>query len=761
MISKYKKYKFLKNELSNYSLNGYPFERVLGSYLARMIWSSFFQKIQLFMYMFFISYSIKNPSKVLLTLPSKRKSYKRLIDNFLLKNELSVECISRINIKPRNIFKTFRFMRILFKDFTYIRNIGFFDNFLVSFLRAYAVITIEELEKNNFNVNKYIAFNSSYFYESFLSFYFKKRNVPTSSLQHGIYYQYQNDIPFETINYENTCADELLCWSDFTIDQIQSYIPSDVSLKKDIYPYASNTSIYKNSLNIDQILVMLPRIKYKKEMKTLLELLKKTNGNYLIRPHPSSKRFISKLIKRYDRFQLDAREHLSDTLKAGNYEFCIGFNTTSSFEAVFYGHKVCQFICGNDEFFLDFLPSFSSLETFKSLSFKNNNNNNSNLDYYLNPDEDFKIISKKLIVISGINLRSSGTLAILEDVLSYANKSLHKEYKIVALVHSKELFKDKSFDNIEFLEFPKSINSYFIRFYLEYFYFNQFSKNMNPYLWLSLQDLSANVKSKITAVYCHNATSFYKVSLKEALYDTWFLIQNFLYNYFYSINIKQNDYIVVQQNWIRDNFNKIFKVDKDKIIVSYPQNQDPKENKMDVNKNAEFTFFYPSFPRVFKNFEIILDAIEILNKKDLGKKYKVILTIDGSENRYTKDLLKKYHNLNNVDFIGVVERSKVYEIYKKSNCLIFPSKLETWGLPVSEAKEFNLPILISDLPYAHETVNNYDKALFFDPFNKNDLAKKMTFAINNKFNRHEIIKPDQPFSEDWKELFDILLQRNS
>ena len=45
----------------------------------------------------------------------------------------------------------------------------------------------------------------------------------------------------------------------------------------------------------------------------------------------------------------------------------------------------------------------------------------------------------------------------------------------------------------------------------------------------------------------------------------------------------------------------------------------------------------------------------------------------------------------------------MYEKYNKIDCLIFPSKLETWGLPISEFMAFDKPMLIADLPYAHET----------------------------------------------------------
>ena len=756
-MTKFEKYKFIKNELMQTNIDGYPIARVMGSYLAREIWSTKPQKLLLFFYMIFVRYSIKNPSDILLTNPSKRPSYQTLINNFLDQSVYNNQAVRSIKIRPRSPLTVIKFF-ITFYKFTELKqNCKIYDNFLIIFLKTYAAITIFELEAQNFKSTKYIAFNSSYFFESFLSFYFKKRAIKTSSLQHGIYYHYQNTTPFETINYENICADELLCWSQFTIDQIKELVPDDVILTKHIYPNAKGTPIYQNDLKINKILVLLPRIKYKSEIKNLIKLLKNTDKDFLIRPHPSSFYLAKRLTYGFKNFTIDYRDDLADTLLSGKFNFCIGFNTTSTFEAILYQQNVVQYVCGNDEFFLKSIPQFNSLLSFNALVI-------SKIDYafnyYLNPQEGFEISSKKLIVISAVNLRTSGTLAILEDVLHHANNFLSHKYKITALVHAKEVIQVDKFNNIEFIEFPKSSSSYLRRFYLEYFYFKKLSLLMNPYLWLSLQDLSANVSSKITAVYCHNASAFYKISLKEVLLDKLFFLQNILYLFFYSINIKKNDYIIIQQDWLRDKFNKIFNISKNKIIVSYPQSQNYFSSKDNITQRPEFVFLYPSFPRVFKNFELIFESVNIINSNYPSLKYKVIVTIDGSENKYTKNLLKKYSDLPNVEFKGLVTRDEVFELYKNSDCLVFPSKLETWGLPVSEAKEFGLPILISDLPYAHETVNNYNKVLFFNPLSSADLTDKMLKAMDNNFNEHAIEDPEQPFSNDWDELFKILLSNN-
>lgn len=363
---------------------------------------------------------------------------------------------------------------------------------------------------------------------------------------------------------------------------------------------------------------------------------------------------------------------------------------------------------------------------------------------------------KKTIVISAINLRSGGTLSILNDCLEYLDKELSSTYKIVALVHNKTILNKT--DNIEFIEFPNSAKSYFYRLYYEYVYFKKLSKKLKPYLWLSLHDMTPNVVSDIRAVYCHNPSPFYKINLNEFFLDYKFALFSWLYKYLYKINITKNNFVIVQQEWLRDEFIKLYGVEN--VVVANPNIEISIQNEKTIEKSDKTIFFYPSFPRVFKNFELICEAVSLIDSS-YADKFEVILTIDGSENKYSKDIFDKYSQYENIKFIGLQTREKVFEIYSKSDCLIFPSKLETWGLPLSEFKTYDKPILAIDLPYAKETVGNYSKVKFFSLNNSKELAKYMENIIDGclEYDETQAKLKSELSSSSWKELFEILLNK--
>ena len=173
---------------------------------------------------------------------------------------------------------------------------------------------------------------------------------------------------------------------------------------------------------------------------------------------------------------------------------------------------------------------------------------------------------------------------------------------------------------------------------------------------------------------------------------------------------------------------------------------------------ARFYFFYPSFPHIYKNFELLGECAKILDK-DTSWNGKIILTMNINENKYSKNFYKKYKNYNSLSFVGYQSQEGIKKLYETSDALIFPSLIETWGMPLSEAKKFNLPIIVSDATYAHETIGNYHSACFFDPHNVENLSSiliKFNVGINI-FSSTSHPKPSPPFAETFKELLDIMI----
>lgn len=363
----------------------------------------------------------------------------------------------------------------------------------------------------------------------------------------------------------------------------------------------------------------------------------------------------------------------------------------------------------------------------------------------------------EIIVLSGINLFEGGTLSIYLDCLEcLVQNRIYEKYRVIAFVHDKTKF-EKFSENIEFIELPKSRKKYLYRLFYEYIYFFFFSLKRKVTYWISLHDMTPNVIAKKRYVYCHNPSPFLKNPEMIKKYSRNLYNMSKFYKYLYRINIKKNDAVIVQQVWMREKFVEMYRVKN--VIVAIPEvKETPVINIGEKEFQKEkYTFIYASYPRAFKNFEVICEAAILL--KNCKEKFEILLTIDGSENAYSKMLYEKYKDAESIKWMGIQTREQIFELYDKSDCMIFPSKLETWGLPISEYKNTGKTLLVADLPYAYETVGKYDKACFFNVDDPKQLAAYMRDFMNDNMSYAETQENiiDQPCARNWKQLFELIL----
>lgn len=349
---------------------------------------------------------------------------------------------------------------------------------------------------------------------------------------------------------------------------------------------------------------------------------------------------------------------------------------------------------------------------------------------------------------------NGGLLTIYQNCLSQLLLFIdEKDIEVIALVADKTKFDEP---NISFIEFPKSKKNWLYRLYYEYYYFKKISIREKPSIWFSLHDATPNVISEKQFVYCHNPNMFYKPTLKDWKLEYKVALFYYLYKFVYQKNINKNKAVFVQQHWIKKNFETIFKINN--VVVTTPNYVSEKKNDIISLDNSKINFFFPTLSRVFKNVEIIGEAVKLL-PSIIKNRIKIYVTIGKNDNKYSSFIIKKY-NLEQIDFIGNQSKQTIFGYYESIDCLIFPSKLETWGLPITEAKAYIKPMLLANLPYAKETVGNYDAVSFFDVDNPQELANLITAFVEKTivYQGNKYAFSDEEQLNNWTELFDFMLQ---
>lgn len=121
----------------------------------------------------------------------------------------------------------------------------------------------------------------------------------------------------------------------------------------------------------------------------------------------------------------------------------------------------------------------------------------------------------------------------------------------------------------------------------------------------------------------------------------------------------------------------------------------------DLDKKSHFDFIYVASSEQHKNHLNLFKALVLLKKEGLN--FSLAVTIPSSDKRML-GIIQNYVNRYSIDIvnIGVLSRSSIYEAYRHSGALIYPSTEESFGLPLVEAQMLGLPIIASELDYVRD-----------------------------------------------------------
>ena len=357
------------------------------------------------------------------------------------------------------------------------------------------------------------------------------------------------------------------------------------------------------------------------------------------------------------------------------------------------------------------------------------------------------------IVVSAVNLRTGGTLTVLRDCLGYL--SSRKDLHVTALVHRRDLC---DFPGIDYFEIPWSVKGWGHRLWCEYVTMNRISGQLpETDLWFSLHDTTPRVKARHQAVYCHTAFPFMKATRQDWKMDKKIVLFSLFTRFAYRMNVRRNRYLVVQQDCMRSALSALLSFPRQRIIVAPPSFRLP---TIQGAPGETPTFLYPGTPDCHKNFETLCEAARLLEERVGKNRFKVLITVQGDENRYARWLKEGWGDVSALDFRGLMPRDELARAYGEASCLVFPSRCETWGLPISEFLPTGKPMLLADLPYAHETASGASHVQFFPPTDAQALAAAMQAVVEGQsglFNPVAPALPAAPLAPDWESLFALLL----
>lgn len=325
------------------------------------------------------------------------------------------------------------------------------------------------------------------------------------------------------------------------------------------------------------------------------------------------------------------------------------------------------------------------------------------------------------VLIYDVHASESGALSILNDlynqVVNYPDKSIQWIFA-VSTPNYEEM------ENVKVLRFPWVKKSWFHRLFFDNITTRKIIKKYLPNKVFSLQNKGINFYKGSQYVYLHLPfiLTNYRFHIKNDGKKLW-LYQNILRKNIFS-SLKKADFTIVQTKWMKDALIKQAHIESEKIIINYPNIEMHDIGQFHVIPQQKTKFFYPATAFSYKNHMTLLKAISYAVKHGL-KDYEVFFTIREDENAYTKQLSHYAQEKHlNIVFHGPISREEVFLRYQDS-ILLFPSFVESFGLPLLEAKLSGTPIVAADMPFSREILHDYDKVLFFNSTDEIEMGEKI------------------------------------
>ncbi len=355
----------------------------------------------------------------------------------------------------------------------------------------------------------------------------------------------------------------------------------------------------------------------------------------------------------------------------------------------------------------------------------------------------------KTIVVNNPAAKYGGALTILKQFIESINKYNHKNmYYIIVSVEELKKYEDKY---IKILIIPQQgfksrilWDNYGLKKYLK-------EKNIVPDLFISFQNTAVNLHAEIKQIiYYHQPLSISKENWnpfnnEERLFWMYKNIFPFFIKQYLSRVVK----VVVQTEWVKKAFSKKFNYKPDNIEVIKPEFKLPNIDEIKKQEKTIFRIFYPAPPIKYKNHYALIEIISKLEDME----FECIFTFDKEENSTLDDLIKKENLEDKIKLIGKISYEEVLEYYKSCHLVIFPSTIETFGLPLVEAASLGKSLLVADKPYSREVIGDYKGATFIDIKNKDKWIKEIKKNIEEK---REFDKFKVNYSTGWENFFELI-----
>lgn len=345
---------------------------------------------------------------------------------------------------------------------------------------------------------------------------------------------------------------------------------------------------------------------------------------------------------------------------------------------------------------------------------------------------------------------SGGAFTVLKNVYQAAKEhgQQHQWHFLLADTYP-EHFEETDYIHVH--GYPEIKQSWGKRLAFDFWSGKKIIQSFDPDVYVSLQNTATKGLNIPQIVYLHQSLP-YQTNKNFSFFkqgELKFAVLQHLVGSIFNHLLPQATLVVVQTNWMKQALLKKFP--KMNVLVLPPDIGIQSETIPLANPDLT-RFFYPAGNFLYKNHDLIFKAVNLLEQRGY-KDFTVELTLDPKEQ-------EKYPETNHIQFLGSLPLEQVYQKYQEQ-VLLFPSYIETFGLPLMEAKTYGTVILASDTDFSREILTGYPNAYLFNYQEEQALADLMEKCLTKDIHLLPVSpvskKMTESKSSSWETFIQLIL----
>lgn len=334
------------------------------------------------------------------------------------------------------------------------------------------------------------------------------------------------------------------------------------------------------------------------------------------------------------------------------------------------------------------------------------------------------------IVINASSIFKGGAEQVAHSFINECRNIEGNEYYVLLCDNIYNMLDKHKFpDNFYFYKFIKRPASGYVNLVKSILYFKKLEKEIDPDVVISTGG-HGHWKPKAPIItgfniphYIYTDSPYFKNnSIKKRIY--WHFRKSFDFFYY-----RHSDTIVVQTDDVKNRLSKL--LPKANIVtISNTVNGSfidrvTFNNKLSERKENEVRLITVSANYPHKNLKIIKSVLDELFSKGIHN-IRFVLTLPHEE------FLREFADIRyreNIKNVGPIPIEECPSLYDECDIMFLPSVLECFSASYAEAMAMRMPILTSDMSFAHAVCK--EAAIYFDPINSKDIAEKIIKVVQD------------------------------